>query len=279
MIWQLSEKELQVAENLPNYNYPAYKIYEKISQVTQFTMCDNEEKFKKNCLELGPSWRYYDKPLEYKTNSFGYRSKEFDSICDNNFFIVYGCSHTFGEGLAIEETYSEIISNKLNMPYLNFGVCGGSPNTVWTNNILFFKNFKFLPKFVIIQWPDINRINITSKKGLIHLNPMSYDLDKSLTKVEKNLWHSIIEEENFQIQEFIMYYYSVNQLWNSKNIPVINFTICNKIFNYCKIDINFFDFCHIKGEARDNVHPGNEHNLFFANKILSKISIKLEKGQ
>ena len=224
---------------------------------------------------FGKKWKYYDSDFDYQMNSLGYRSVESNDIDNDNFFIAYGCSHTLGEALPINERYSEIVSNQLKIPYLNFGVCGGSPNMLWANNFLFSKNFKFTPKFVIIQWPELERINIVKNDKICYLHPATYDLDSTLTKQEKSLWHSVIMEENFQIQQSIMYFYSINELWKNKSVPVIHFTLTASVKSY--LDIKYFNFEDYKLFARDMLHPGTENNQMFAEYIISEIS-KLKKG-
>lgn len=269
MIW-LGNQEKSVLENLPDYNNIAIKIVDKVNQSTKFTICDSEEKFIKHREIYGSKWKYYDSCFYYNMNSLGYRTVESDVIKDNNFFIAYGCSHTLGEGLPLNERYTHLVSKQLSIPYLNFGVCGGSANTLWANNFLFSKNFKHTPKFVIIQWPELERVNIVKQDKICYLHPATYDSDANLTKQEKNLWHSIIMEENFQIQQSVMYYHSINELWKTKFVPVIHFTLTETVKKY--LNIKYFHFESLQLFARDMLHPGTENNQVFAEYILSNIS-------
>ena len=45
-----------------------------------------------------------------------------------DYILVAGCSHTFGEALKNEERYVTLLENHFQLPVLNIGVRGGSPN-------------------------------------------------------------------------------------------------------------------------------------------------------
>ena len=49
-----------------------------------FNSTDSEELYHKNKIEKGSNWYYYDNEIEYKFNSWGYRTKEFDNLDNNN---------------------------------------------------------------------------------------------------------------------------------------------------------------------------------------------------
>lgn len=123
-----------------------------------FNITDSEENYKQQCNILGPSWIYYNKPVDYKLNSLGYRMKEFNQVDWSNYMAVFGCSITFGEGLALEDTFSYRISQSLNLDLVNAGVCG-TGNEVILMNLTRILSSANLPKLIIINWSHISRKN------------------------------------------------------------------------------------------------------------------------
>jgi len=220
---------------------------------------DNESNWIKNAKRFGPTWRYFSDPIEYKFNSLGYRSPE---PAEGEYFAAFGCSHTLGVGIHLQDTYCDLLSKDLNLNYLNFGLGGGAQNLLWTNNILVAKNAKRLPNFVILQWPETERINIFSKDR-INLFLPNHPGDDYTSKYEKNLYLNLLGSENYLYGQAMGYFESTNLLWEALDVPVINFTLSEPV-------ADLFGIKCFKGwtqdesiAARDCVHPGPIHNKQF----------------
>lgn len=103
-------------------------------QTLEFDGSDSEELYLKNLktnrekLEEG---NWIDCGLEYKYNHYGFRSEEFDPNITPSPILFFGCSHTVGIGLHVEQTFPYLVSQKLNLPYYNLGVGGGANNTIF----------------------------------------------------------------------------------------------------------------------------------------------------
>jgi hypothetical protein len=95
--------------------------------------------------------------IPYTVNRFGYRCTHVMPP-STDYILVAGCSHTFGEALKNEERYVTLLENHFQLPVLNIGVRGGSPNLVRDNLLQLISSGHNLPKFVIIQWPNENRL-------------------------------------------------------------------------------------------------------------------------
>jgi hypothetical protein len=219
---------------------------------------DTEENWKKGKERFGSTWRYYNDTIEYRFNSLGYRGPDPVEL-QGDYFVALGCSHTAGLGVHLEDTYCHLLSTELNLPYLNFGFPGGAQNLVWTNATLLAKNSKQLPKFVILQWPEIERLTIFHEEGISLFLPNFHGGDYA-KPADKKLYISMLKSENFLYAQAIVYFQSTNLMLNSLGIKTINFTLS-------EMASELFDIHCFKGwgmdeslAARDLIHPGPIHH-------------------
>ena len=103
------------------------------------------------------NWVSKKTTIPYTVNRFGYRCTHVMPP-STDYILVAGCSQTFGEALKNEERYVTLLENHFQLPVLNIGVRGGSPNLVRDNLLQLISSGHNLPKFVIIQWPNENRL-------------------------------------------------------------------------------------------------------------------------
>jgi len=230
---------------------------------------DTEENWKKGQKRFGPAWRYYNDPIEYKFNSLGYRGPEPSEVTDKH-FIALGCSHTAGIGVHIQDTYCEVLSRELNLSYMNFGFPGGAQNLIWTNATLIAKNSNQLPEFVVLQWPEIERLTLFHEDR-INLFLPNFHGDDFTTRAERNLYTSMLKCENFLYAQAITYYQSTNTMLNALGIKTVNFTLS-------ELTSELFGIHCIRGwtqdesvAARDLIHPGPKHHIEMANYIKSNL--------
>ena len=228
---------------------------------------DTKENWIKNRKRFGESWRYYNDPITYKFNELGYRSQMYSK---DPFFVALGCSYTMGVGIHEEDRYGDLLSTELNMPYMNFGIGGGSQNFVWMNNILLAKNLPRKPEFVIIQWPEIARLNIVTEDGIRMFLP-HFIGGEYATHSERNLYLGMIDSPGFLYPQALSYFESVNLLWKSLGVKVINLTLsieCEELFDiYCLKGWTMNEL----NAGRDCVHPGPSHNVELAEYIKSQL--------
>lgn len=233
---------------------------------------DSYDRFIENKKRMPHDWFYNKFDLNYEFNEIGYRSPRLESLADKEFFVVFGCSNTEGIGLRVEDTYSYILSQKLKLPYLNFGRGGASINFIFQANTLFCNFFKKLPKFVIIQWPEPERYAAWDKDLHPHLitsqNYNSIPNPNIIRLYEARLLsnHNTIKENFFNIM-------ATQLLWKKAGCGYIDFSICQKnIFDiyFEKNDVKWFDYDepNLNLLARDLLHPGIQKNLEIANNLL-----------
>lgn len=98
--------------------------------------------------------------IDYDVNSLGYRSKEFDGNSD---MLFLGCSQTYGQGIPQENTWTDILSKKMNLSSSSLAARGDSIIGQVTKAFYYFEKFGN-PKIVVALFPDY-RIMTPYTKG------------------------------------------------------------------------------------------------------------------
>lgn len=121
----------------PVYNSPSIKCYPHTLGVFEHDWypSDTEQKFTQN-LKKFPDSRtlnyYLENPIKYILNSDYFRThSELGSGKSGNVFL--GCSHTFGIGLHLEDTWAYKVNQKIGGEFYNLGIPGGSIQNIFIN--------------------------------------------------------------------------------------------------------------------------------------------------
>ena len=93
--------------------------------------CDTEEWFEENYKKFPKNLEFYKKyPITYHCNTDGFRSNEdYYEQKDREVDILLGCSHTFGVGHHVNNTWAHILSQKTGREVINLGVPGHGAET------------------------------------------------------------------------------------------------------------------------------------------------------
>lgn len=104
---------------------------------------------------------YSEKDVDYFVNDFGFRG---NWTLDNreNVLATFGCSFTYGIGVAEKDQYGSLIADHLDCQLFNFGVPGGSFNKACRYYSIVSKYQQF--KYVIFVIPHIGRFEIPKYK-------------------------------------------------------------------------------------------------------------------
>lgn len=132
--------------------------------------CDTEHRYKQNLDRQSKDWHYRNTDVSYDVNSSGYRCPEFDTIDWENSAVIFGCSETFGTGLAQQETISHQLSEILQMPVINLGKNGTSMEYALANNLI-LRNHYPTPKLVINHWTELMRSTYFGKDKIVTTLP------------------------------------------------------------------------------------------------------------
>lgn len=93
--------------------------------------------------------------IQYKLNSHGYRSEEFDL---NHDVLVLGCSQTFGQSIPEEFTWSKIFSDKIGKSCARLAQPGDSAQSQVQKAFKYFEEFGH-PEIIVASFPA-SRIEI-----------------------------------------------------------------------------------------------------------------------
>lgn len=179
-------------------------------------------------------------PINYKTNSYGFRSKEFTYERESITFL--GCSHTYGVGLPVDRIWCHLVANVIGLPYYNLSVGAGSLDSAFRVMFEWFPTIQ--SKYVFLQKPEPRR-EVIQHNGIIerHL-PSTND-------------STLLGEDECRLN-------------SEKNILAIE-KICEKYGSKLVIvDNNNFQG---KDVARDKMHFGYDMHEYFAKAAL-KLSYK-----
>ncbi len=118
-----------------------------------------------------------------------------DPLLDNDQIWAFGCSFTWGEGVDINDVWVSILSNLINEPIVNLGICGASPLRVWQTYTELRK--LYTPKLTIIQWPGLPRHTIYDKdNNAINLGLWNAD---EYPEYKQQLVSGQIEQQNLKL--------------------------------------------------------------------------------
>jgi len=231
---------------------------------------DSEELYNENLKKFGPEWHYAKNNFSYTYNSLGYRGRELDSVDDGKFFIVYGCSHTEGVGIADYERWGDLLESKVQLPSLNFGRGAAGADLVHLNSLLFLKNSTKLPKFVAIQWPEITRTMFLSDSPTLML-------PSSKKGPELMDFYKGFLSDNNPYNRGLIHCLTTQLLWKLAGVPTFNFYLgpgWEGVDGVIKFLPGVIDTSpHLR--ARDLIHPGPEMNKRIAEWVYENIKDKI----
>lgn len=180
----------------------------------KFSGTDSEEAFRKNLLKMPSDWKYRTKEIEYNVNSLGYRTKEFDQIDHSNFFIAYGCSFTFGVGLAEDEMWTTTLAEELGMDCFNLGMGGSGMDYAYLNTLTYLKNTSIRPKFVALQCPEPARMVMRSLEHFELSGPSFPGTNGAV-----DMYNQAIKDGSWMYNTYLALY-NFLVFWETAGVPV-----------------------------------------------------------
>jgi hypothetical protein len=146
---------------------------------SKFYGTDTEHNFLINQKRLPIDWRYHTSDVSYKFNSAGLRmNKNLDQV-EGEYLMAFGCSHTVGVGLALEDTWPSLLSKNLNVDYINSAVSGASIKLNCINFFNMLSKVIVLPKIVAFAWPSsVRHVTYSDGEFLFYLPRFTTDASK-----------------------------------------------------------------------------------------------------
>lgn len=203
-----------------NNNETQLKVDADINQTVFYLSTDSKEVFKKNKAIMGPDWKYYNNPIEYKFNSAGYRTKEINDL-ETDFVLTFGCSYTEGVGLHTEDIWTHHVSEYLGYDLYNHAKGGTGMDMQYYNGTLWNMANRPLPKLVIAQWPYKTRKHFAHKEqNRIFICDHSY-----VNTVDGKWWKKRYIQDQGELEINILHWFeNFNNTWKLAGVPVLNFT-------------------------------------------------------
>jgi hypothetical protein len=140
------------------------------------------------------SWKFDDATVQFKYNSYGYRTLEFDQVPDE-YALVIGCSLTEGHGLHLEQTWSNHYERLTGLPVVNLAKGGSNAEYCARNISNWMETTKTLPKEIIVQWPNPYRcLTWHNNKSVFNINLDRDDIyNLFLRYSDDNFWARWLE--------------------------------------------------------------------------------------
>ena len=192
---------------------------------------------------------FNSKNVKYNFNSYGFRCNEF---VEQNNIVFLGCSLTLGIGVNLEDTFSQVIADTLNLNNCNLALAGGSNDAMFRIAYHWLPQLK--PRIVVCLAP-------TKERSEVYEDGMHESLLPTLTR--NNKWYmNYLKNDN----NFIINYY--------KNRLAIE-NICNQIqTKLLFLHVEDWDFDWRNDLARDLLHPGKKSHRMIAKEMLNLLNYK-----
>ena len=97
------------------------------NSIVNYTTPDNEELFKENLAKYPDNkelLHYRDNPIKYALNDYGFRTPDNFDNAEEEGNVFLGCSHTFGIGHYLENTWSWRLNQKIGGKFWNLSAPG-----------------------------------------------------------------------------------------------------------------------------------------------------------
>jgi hypothetical protein len=213
---------------------------------------------------------HHKEVLQEEINDFGFRSDNFTKNHSNKHVLFLGCSYTWGTGLYLNQIWSKILYDEINIHnefsgYFNLGVPGDSIYTCITNAFKYFNNFG-KPDVIFFNIPEIERFYVYKKdkekffrsilKSNKTLELLSYQYYYILEKY--------CEENNIKLFSFSWYLgYKIHPLDNFKTFYSMD---NEKIYEYVYNS-------NLALKASDDTHLGPAYHKYWAEEMYRTQSI------
>lgn len=224
-------------------------------------------------MKYAHEWPY---PFTYVVNEHCFRFEEIPTETD---LAVFGCSFTFGLGLPKEMLWHDILAKELNLSCLNFGMCGASIKSIVDVFCIVSKHIKI--KKAIFLLPSIVRTQIAKTHPLI--DRVDYltafpghpsQLCNSYSINNEGYFKYFPEEElnkdakeSVYLSQFVAKHRGIDAYYGSWDPDTIKLLKAMQFTNGTLLP-EWWTPVHLSDDkARDKMHPGPEHNKYWANEI------------
>ena len=214
-------------------------------QIVHWDTSDNQEGYERNLKDAVTKQRltelgWVDTDIEYRYNSYGFRTEEFDRQFD---VVCFGCSFTMGTGVPVQDTWPAQLQQKIGLKTANLGHAGSSNDTAFRFAEHYLRHLK--PKFAIWLQTDMHRIEIMDDAIPLCTNILASDTSNPFARDQfVKTWFSSLSN---QILNQKKNSWAFQHLCRTLNITPL-------IFSRDHISSGLYPY----GAARDLRHPGRD---------------------
>lgn len=238
---------------------------------TSYISIDDQQRYLENLKSLPEEWIWRNIDINYKTNSYGYRTLEPSNIQWNNYFASFGDSNVFGTGLQSDMLSNSVLSKLSGIEDVNLGVLGCSPQFITYSIAHFLENVIHLPKFILVAWPNVFRQSWFFEDEIYMWIPQHTHMESKYEKIDTMCVNRTFYLDHIK-KEWHYYRSIVKQLCKGRGIKFIDFTFAWEYEHYnitddlistariVNIDNNISKLDLInKYRARDFIEPAGGH--------------------
>jgi hypothetical protein len=211
--------------------------------------------------------------VTYNINKYGFRG-DWQLGCKEKSVAFFGCSFTFGIGIAEQDSFTTLIGKHLNARVFNFGVPGGSINRAARYYSLASREQRF--NYTIFLVPHIGRIEIPIAKRnveMINLVPNWASISKDEERKRMQIYNAL--DNNYLAADTLRSIDHCVQIAKQQHTRVYftswDMPTYDLIYDYLGKDsehiLPWFDAIEYETQinmARDGAHPGpTSHRKFF----------------
>lgn len=202
---------------------------------------------------------YIDVVIEYNTNSFGFRTKEFNSD-NSNTIMALGCSQTKGVGLSVEQAWPYKLAEKLNTDFINLGISGASQDEIFRIAYEYIPKLK--PKHVFLLGTYDTRLEVfvddIPHKFLASQSKKSMRMGIS-KHIAETFYDTVwLTSDNNYKNNYIKNTLAIKQIATENNIPITTIDISDIVQ---------------EDNARDLMHFGPKTHTYISKLFLQKMEI------
>lgn len=180
---------------------------------------DDEETFKVNLKKYptDPTLLYYKKnPIKYTVNSNKFRTPdEFTLKETGNLFL--GCSHTYGIGLHLEDTWAYKVNKTLGGKFWNLGYPGSSLQMSFLLLHRYHREMNI--KNIFVYHPHLHRYQLFLDDRWYNIGSYNFSQPLSESGLSKSVVQSYMSDE-YAYLNYLAYSNAIKNICNKLDIPV-----------------------------------------------------------
>lgn len=230
---------------------------------------DGPENFERNKKTQPSDWKYLTKEIVYKVNSSGYRTYEWDQINWKDAIVLFGCSCTFGVGVAGDETLPYYLEKITGRQVVNLGYPGGSNQLIATLLTICLEKFP-KPYAIVMNWTTGDRYRHFFSNRYIDVGPWHHKDNADDGEIVENInlstsWESRYLNRYNELAE--NFYLSKMAKVMCKDVKYITMSYFKYMCYINRTDL----YVHVDKEARDLLHPCASNHEEAAREIAKRL--------